>query len=323
MVVLTATQQFKGFFPANFSLLKTRETLSNAEVDGITYAKVVRVTYQASDGSIWRTSFGGTDLAYTFKLIPRPQVLLSGTVAGMLHERQTIPAITNPIPVPAVYGKALSLKGLSLPLSSLYPAIVNKNTDQLAVISSDVFSGDDNITLSAFDDPANAGSVRGFSGNDIINGGAGNDRLTGNDGDDKLIGGVGDDTLIGETGKDTLQGDAGADQFLYKDVSHSVAGANRDMITDFNPADGDVINLAAIDANPLTPENNKFFFIGSEAFSGSTTKGQVRFTAIGNDGLLSINLAGGSDPFAPEMEIFLKGVSSLPEMNPDDPFLKL
>jgi len=322
MVAIKAYRQFTGLIPANFSTLKIRESLSDFTIDGVTYAKVIRVTYESRDGSIWRASFGGTDLKLTQKLLSRP--VISGTVQGFLQEKQTIPAITQPIPRPAIFGKDWSVQGLSLPLSSLYNSVVNTSPRRAALFSSTVFDGDDTITLSPFDDPADDTQfVRGYGGKDVIIGGAGKDRLNGNGDDDQLFGGIGNDALLGEIGADTLQGDSGADSFLYKSVLQSPAGIGRDTITDFDPASGDVINLGSIDANPSTPVDDKFKFIGTEAFSGSATKGQVRFTTIGSDGLLAINVAGGVDPLAPEMEILLKGVTSLPSLEPNPDFLKL
>ncbi len=318
MVVLTAYRQYKGPLSAQYSTFKSRETLTDFAIDGVTYARVIRLTYASSDGSIWRVSFGGADLQYIPKLLTRP--VISGTVKGFLQEKQTFPAITKPVPLPAIFGKDWGIKGISEPLKTLYSAV----TISSALFLSTVFDGNDTINMSAFDDPADSTEfVRGLAGNDNMFGGNGKDRLNGNAGNDNLSGGLGDDFLLGDVGKDTLKGEAGADSFLYKAVNHSPAGAGRDVIVDFNPSEGDIINLASIDANPSTPEDNKFQFIGSASFSGSATKGQVRFTTIGSDGLLAINLAGGADPLAPEMEILLQGVTSLPSLDPANPFLKL
>jgi hypothetical protein len=322
MVTVTAYRQFRNFVPAFYSTFKSRDIFTDFAIDGVTYAKVIRLTYASRDGSIWRASFGGADLKFTQKLLARP--VISGTVQGFLQEKQTIPGITKPIPVPAIFGKDWGAKGLSLPLKTLYNTFTNSSTLRQPLLDAAVFAGNDTIIMSPFDDPASdAQFVRGFAGNDNIFGGKGNDRLNGNGGDDNLFGGLGDDDLLGDIGKDTLQGDDGADSFLYKAVNNSPAGVGRDVITDFDPSEGDIINLGSIDANPSTPDDDKFKYIGSDEFSGSASKGQVRFTTIGSDGLLAINLAGGADPLAPEMEILLQGVTSLPSLDPANPFLKL
>jgi serralysin len=86
----------------------------------------------------------------------------------------------------------------------------------------------------------------GDDGNDILNGnlgadtgdgGAGNDVVRGGQGNDLLTGGAGDDYMTGDLGDDTLTGGAGADTF------RAFAGGGRDVITDFNRAEGDRIQL--------------------------------------------------------------------------------
>ncbi|HEY1854887.1 MAG TPA: hypothetical protein VGG40_09895 [Solirubrobacterales bacterium] len=81
--------------------------------------------------------------------------------------------------------------------------------------------GDDTISLApSISVPA---TLRGGSGDDILNGGAGNDKLvggsgndtlTGRGGDDLLLGGPGDDKLIGGPGNDRLLGGPGDDLLL-------------------------------------------------------------------------------------------------------------
>ncbi len=106
-----------------------------------------------------------------------------------------------------------------------------------------LFSGNDIISLSSFDDFAlgfdgndtmsgNGGADRlfGVGGSDLIRGGYGNDSIYGNLGADQLIGGPGIDLLQGGVGNDTLTGGAGADVFAFK------AGDNNDRVLDW--ADG-------------------------------------------------------------------------------------
>lgn len=76
-----------------------------------------------------------------------------------------------------------------------------------------------------------------------------NDTLTGNEGNNVLSGGAGNDKLVGGLGADTLIGGAGADSFHISDISHStVDPAGRDVILDFNRAEGDRIIVRDIDA---------------------------------------------------------------------------
>ena len=95
----------------------------------------------------------------------------------------------------------------------------------------------------------------GGSGNDVLignshdnylSGGAGNDYLDGGAGNDILIGGDGNDVLIGGYGHDKLIGGAGADTFVF-DQSALVDGPQlADLITDYNRAEGDVVDLTAL-----------------------------------------------------------------------------
>lgn len=74
-------------------------------------------------------------------------------------------------------------------------------------------------------------------GADTVTGGAGADVVRGGQGDDLLAGGGGNDQLFGDMGNDTLTGGAGADTF------HFAAGGGHDRVTDFNPAEGDRIQI--------------------------------------------------------------------------------
>ncbi|WP_408589762.1 LamG-like jellyroll fold domain-containing protein [Novosphingobium sp.] len=108
-------------------------------------------------------------------------------------------------------------------------------------------------------------------GNDaanILSGLAGNDQLTGAGGSDRLIGGLGADRLTGGTG---------ADHFVFLTVGDStVATAGRDTIVDFSHADGDLIDLSAIDANGALAGDGAFHLaakldgsVGALAIAGS------------------------------------------------------
>jgi len=97
-----------------------------------------------------------------------------------------------------------------------------------------VVGGQNNDTL--FGD-AGDDIVYGNMGNDIAYGGVGADIVRGGQGDDVVSGDDGNDWLAGDRGNDNLTGGAGADIF------YSFAGAGIDLITDFNRAQGDRIQL--------------------------------------------------------------------------------
>ena len=149
------------------------------------------------------------------------------------------------------------------------------------------FMGNDRIYGGGGDD-----DLRGHEGDDYIEGGLGNDLLMGHDGNDALYGGEGADTLYAGYGNDTLNGGSGsdvlwaggdndsltgglgADTFKFVenwDPNQSrvvLPGTNVHTITDFSRANGDLIDIRAIDAdgNRLTDTrsgNQDFHLVNS------------------------------------------------------------
>ncbi|MBX9459328.1 MAG: M10 family metallopeptidase C-terminal domain-containing protein [Rhizobium sp.] len=112
--------------------------------------------------------------------------------------------------------------------------------------------------------------------------------MGGGAGGDTLVGGKGNDRLTGGLDADTLTGGGGKDQFVFRTVNDSMPGAF-DTITDFNPRQGDRIDLKAIDADGSRSGNQGFIFIGDDDFSG--TAGELRFETSGT----GIDLSGDTD----------------------------
>jgi Ca2+-binding RTX toxin-like protein len=139
------------------------------------------------------------------------------------------------------------------------------------------------------------------SGNDVLNGGDGTDWLIGGDGNDILTGDLGNpffpsfgttkDFLLGESGNDILSGGLGNDELrggLDSDILTGGLGDDtffygdndappslvltREVITDFNIAGNDTIDLSGIDANTGTGADDAFTFItgfvGGDPFGG-------------------------------------------------------
>lgn len=140
-------------------------------------------------------------------------------------------------------------------------------------------------------------TINGTAGNDDLSGGDGNDKLLGKDGNDLLDGGTGNDTLTGGRGADTLTGGEGADRFVYAGIWDSTPGnLYHDQVLDFSHAEGDKIDLSAIDANPVLAGNQAFTLITTD-FTGSA--GEVRYDAglglvladLNGDGLTDIEIA--------------------------------
>jgi Ca2+-binding RTX toxin-like protein len=180
---------------------------------------------------------------------------------------------------------------------SFYKAAMSKDPSDDRRFFESVFKGNDEFNLSDDND-----IIRGYAGNDKIYGKAGNDYLDGGIGNDFIDGGLGNDTIIGGLGSDRLTGGRGKDKFMYASISDSLPRTNnRDVLTDFNGKEGDLIDLKAIDAYTKTPGNQAFTYIGSADFTG--TKGEVRFSG----GVLQMNT--GTDKIA-DMEIALTGVTA-------------
>jgi subtilisin family serine protease len=145
-------------------------------------------------------------------------------------------------------------------------------------------------------------SLNGFAGNDLLLGFGGNDTLSGLTGNDTLDGGAGNDLLISGAGRDVMTDGTGADVFRFTTLADSAVGTNRDLITAFSQAEGDRIDLAAIDANTRLSGNQAFAFIGDASFG--RIAGQLRFAA----GVLQADVNGDARA---DMEIAIQGVPTL------------
>ncbi|QZH76676.1 MAG: type I secretion C-terminal target domain-containing protein [Erythrobacter sp.] len=169
-------------------------------------------------------------------------------------------------------------------------------------------------------------AIHGGEGNDIINGGTNIDTLHGDGGDDLILGGIGNDVIYGGTGNDTLLGEANMDTLHGEDgadildggdgVDRLIGGADRDVmtgglradvfafadgdfaglaantadrITDFTVAQGDRIDLSAVDAI-LGGTDDAFDYIGSDAFSG--TAGELRWAHVGANTMVYMDVDG-------------------------------
>lgn len=119
---------------------------------------------------------------------------------------------------------------------------------------------------------------------DKLTGSALGDVLYGFAGNDKIVGGAGDDVLVGGAGTDKLFGEAGADTFAFWSAGDSGLGVGiRDTIADFSHAEGDRIDLSAIDAVARTARNEKFTLV--DDFTGKA--GELTVDKVGTGWLVS------------------------------------
>ncbi|UVC10794.1 M10 family metallopeptidase C-terminal domain-containing protein [Rhizobium sp. TH2] len=136
------------------------------------------------------------------------------------------------------------------------------------------------------------GNIRTLGGDDEYDGRKGSldGEILAGDGNDRLMGGkeanifwgeTGQDKLTGGRGADLLTGGLDADQFIYVSTRDSSAKpAEQDTILDFQ-AENDKIVLKTIDADSRAGGNQKFDFIGDDAFSGNA--GELRFKIVVSD----------------------------------------
>ena len=129
--------------------------------------------------------------------------------------------------------------------------------------------------------------------------------ITGSAGNDSLFGGGGGDVLVGNGGTDNLTGGLGADRFRFLLPGDSAVGAGRDSVIGFVAAEGDRIDLSAMDANTLLAGDQGFIFRGAAAFTGA--RGEIRLVPAGADVIVQGTIAGT----VPAFEIRVAGLASL------------
>ena len=129
---------------------------------------------------------------------------------------------------------------------------------------------------------------------------------TGNGLANTILGNGAANILTGAGGRDILKGGDGADRFVYKALSDStVAAGGRDIIQDFTHAQGDRIDLSAIDA-VTGGTNQAFTFIGTTAFTHHA--GELRYALSGGDTIVSGDVNGDG---VADFSILLTGAKTL------------
>jgi hypothetical protein len=157
-----------------------------------------------------------------------------------------------------------------------------------------------------------------LEGVDTLDGGPGNDELYSGSGSVSR-GGAGDDRIgsgrlrDGDAGNDVLDigaslggltGGSGADVFMA-----AALGRVSGRITDFNPSEGDVIDLSLFDASEVQAGNHRWSYIGTAPFSAA---GQVRHEMRGDTTIVQASWDGVAGP-GPALELELAGRPRLTE----------
>jgi Ca2+-binding RTX toxin-like protein len=137
------------------------------------------------------------------------------------------------------------------------------------------------VTIDLATGTGHGGDAEGdtLAGFEILSGSQSDDHLSGDALANTLQGWNGNDVLTGGAGKDVLAGGAGADRFVFTAIGDSLTGANADRISDFSPAQGDKIDLSAIDASTSAAGDQAFTFIGTGLYTGQA--GQLRCVSDG------------------------------------------
>jgi serralysin len=130
-----------------------------------------------------------------------------------------------------------------------------------------------------------------------LDGRDGGDILAGGAGKDVLLGGAGIDTLRGGAGRDIMSGGADADTFGFFFTSETGKTAKtRDVITDFNHAEGDKIDLSVIDAIKGTVGNDPFHLTANSGLGGFThSAGELRIVSAKGGAIVSGDGDGKAD----------------------------
>jgi Ca2+-binding RTX toxin-like protein len=176
---------------------------------------------------------------------------------------------------------ASSAAGVSIRLGATIAQKTGSGMDSLRRMENVIGSAHDDVLLGSIGNNRLHGArgndqLSGGRGQDALEGGVGADILNGGFGNDRLDGGAGHDVLFASDGRDSATGGAGADTFVFQEDYAAATRAEANVITDFSRANGDRIELRAMDAIAATGADDRFLFLGKGAFTG--VAGQLRYT---------------------------------------------
>lgn len=122
--------------------------------------------------------------------------------------------------------------------------------------------------------------INGLAGNDfildkgIVRVSGASDAGRGVEDDDLIIGGIGDDTLVAGVGNDTLTGGLGGDIYV-PNVFDNIRNRTDNFsvtITDFNPEEGDLLDVSDLSLINNFPNRSTFITVNDYGISFNSTR---------------------------------------------------
>jgi Ca2+-binding RTX toxin-like protein len=184
---------------------------------------------------------------------------------------------------------------------SLISFVLGDRLENLTLLGGANRAGTGNALNNTIVGNAGANVLNGLDGRDRVAGGAGNDVIFGGAGEDQLFGDAGNDVITSGPGADRMFGGAGADTFAFL-----VAPDISDFIGDFSRAQGDKIDVSAIDADPTTAGDQSFVF---NPGGGVPAPGELTVT-VDLAGRIFVN---GAIPLGPANDFTVEVAGDVPQ----------
>ncbi|NMD08271.1 MAG: type I secretion C-terminal target domain-containing protein, partial [Phyllobacteriaceae bacterium] len=217
-VVVTPLPQSGNEGEAILLNLNIRPGDANGTRPGENPAETVSITLTGMTAGLVATASGGT-------------ITHAGgttwTFTGSVAEANSLAIVSDGVTGSANIGVAVSMVdgiSTSAPVNVTVPLTINAVADLT-------------LTGTAVGEP-----LAGAGGNDTIDGFGGTDTITGGAGVDTIDAGDGDDTIMGGLGADIMTGGIGADTYIWQAID--ILSGAVDTITDFAPAQNDVLDLS-------------------------------------------------------------------------------
>jgi Ca2+-binding RTX toxin-like protein len=264
-----------GFYPYN-NIFTT--------YNGVVYEDVLEMDYYygLNRYGIW----GGNGITYSADY----SKVTGGNVQGYIEYVQSGGSYVPVFGIEGFSGKATDFSKATMTAST---------ADDLKLIMG-ILSGNDNFSLSNFDDVIDSGA-----GNDNILANGGDDTVYGGAGNDFVYGGAGNDFLYGGAGNDVLEGGQGLD-FLDGGVGNDVYYADKfDIIVDSAGVDTLITSLDVFILTDASNIENLTYGTGDTLLIGNNLNNVI--TGNANSGFNNLYGRNGSDTIiggGPEDDLF-------------------